>query len=75
MLRFNENNEIIREEEYNAILVGLQLKEDISRSMDELEGLAEAAGITVLGQVIQSMEKPNTATFIGSGKVKEIAEM
>ena len=75
MLRFNENNEIIREEEYNAILVGLQLKEDISRSMDELEGLAEAAGITVLGQVIQSLEKPNTATFIGSGKVKEIAEM
>ena len=25
--------------------------------------------------MIQSMEKPNTATFIGSGKVKEIAEM
>lgn len=75
MLRFNENNEIIREEDYNGILVGLQLKEDISKSMDELEGLAEAAGITVLGQVIQSLDKPNTATFIGSGKVKEIAEM
>ena len=33
MLRFNENNEIITEETYRAILVGLQRKEDISYSM------------------------------------------
>ena len=75
MLRFNENNEIIREDEYKAILVGLQRNEDISYSMKELEGLCEAAGAEVLGQMTQKMERPNTATFIGKGKVEELAEM
>ena len=75
MIRFDENNEIIREEEYRAILVGLQLKEDISHSMDELEGLAEADGVEVIGRMVQSLERPNTATFIGKGKVEELAEM
>ena len=49
MLRFNENNEVIREDEYKAILVGLQRNEDISYSMEELKGLAEAANVEVLG--------------------------
>ncbi|MDO4544917.1 MAG: GTPase HflX [Bacillota bacterium] len=74
MLRFNENNEVIRDEEYKAILVGLQLKEDISYSMEELAGLAEADGVEVIGSMIQSLEKPNTATLIGKGKVEELAE-
>lgn len=75
MLKFNENNEVIQNEEYKAILVGLQLKEDISYSMEELEGLAEAVGADVLGSMIQNLEKPNNATFIGKGKVEELAEM
>lgn len=75
MVRFNENNEIIRDDEYSAILVGLQLKEDISYSMDELEGLAEADGVHVLGRLMQTLERPNTATLIGKGKVEELAEM
>jgi len=75
MVRFNENNEIVRDEEYRAIIVGLQLKEDISYSMDELEGLAEADGVEVIGRVVQSLEKPNTATLIGKGKVEELREM
>lgn len=74
MVRFNDNNEIITEE-YRAILVGLQLKEDISYSMDELEGLAAADNVEVAGRIIQSLEKPNTATLIGKGKVEELAEM
>ena len=75
MVRFNENNEVIREEEYTAILVGIQLREDISYSMEELAGLAEADGVTVAGQMIQSLERPNTATLIGKGKVEELAEL
>lgn len=75
MLRFNENNEIIAEETYRAILVGLQRREDIAYSMEELAGLAEAAGVQVLGKVIQVLEKPNTATLIGKGKVCEVAEL
>ena len=43
--------------------------------MEELKGLCEAASIEVIGNVIQNMEKPNTATLIGSGKVEEIREL
>lgn len=75
MLRFNDNNEVIREDEYRAVLVGLAREEDISYSMEELKGLAEAAGVEVLGQMIQNLERPNTATLIGKGKVDELAEM
>lgn len=75
MVRFNENNEVIRNEEYTAILAGIQLREDISYSMEELAGLAEADGVAVAGQMIQSLERPNTATLIGKGKVEELAEL
>lgn len=75
MFRFNENNEVLREDEYNAILVGLRLEEDITDSMEELEGLAEAAGASVLGQMIQAADRPNTATLIGKEKVEELAEL
>lgn len=75
MVRFNENNEVIRNEEYTAILAGIQLREDISYSMEELAGLAEADGVAVAGQMIQSLERPNTATLIGKGKVAELAEL
>ena len=75
MVRFNENNEVIRNEEYTAILAGIQLREDISYSMEELAGLAEADGVTVAGQMIQSLERPNTATLIGKGEVEELAEL
>ena len=77
MLRFNENNEVIRQDEYKAILVGLQRdrEEDISYSMEELKGLAEAANAEVLGMMTQNLERPNTATLIGKGKVEELAEL
>lgn len=75
MLRFNENNEILRDEDYRAIIVGLQWKGDIESSMDELEGLCEADGIQVIGRVEQSLDKPNTATLIGKGKVEELAQL
>ncbi|MDD4200956.1 MAG: GTPase HflX [Eubacteriales bacterium] len=75
MLRFNENNEIIRNDQYRAIVVGLQWKEDITSSMDELEALCQADGIEVVGRVEQNLDRPNTATLIGSGKVLELAEL
>ena len=71
MLRFNDNNEVITEEKYKAILVGLELDEDISYSMEELTGLAEADNIEVLATMVQRAEKRNSATLIGSGKGQE----
>lgn len=74
-MRFTDDNEIIRDEEYRAILVGVQLDEDISYSMEELWALAEAAGVDVAGEMVQNKERPNTATYIGKGKVDELLEM
>ncbi len=74
-MRFTEDNKIIMDEEYRAILVGVQLDEDISYSMEELWALAEAAGVEVAGEMIQNKERPNTATYIGKGKVDELAEL
>ena len=73
MIKFNEQNEVIGEE-YNAILVGLELDEDISYSMEELKGLCEAASVTPLGTMIQRKERPDTATLISKGKVDELKE-
>jgi GTP-binding protein HflX len=42
-------------------------------SLSELERLADTAGLEVLGQTVQKLERPNAATFIGKGKAAEIA--
>ena len=75
MIKFDENNRVIENDSFRAILVGLSMGEDISYSMDELSLLAEAAEGEVLGQMVQNLERPNTATYIGKGKVEELAEM
>ncbi len=41
-------------------------------SLEELELLADTAGLDVVGQVTQKMDTPNPVTFIGSGKLEEI---
>ncbi len=42
-------------------------------SMSELHELATSAGADVVGEFIQSREKPDPATLIGRGKLEEIA--
>jgi len=44
-------------------------------SLAELTQLARTAGIQVVGQLTQRLERPNPATFIGSGKVEELADL
>ncbi len=41
-------------------------------SMEELARLAETAGSVVLDSMIQRRDRPDAATYIGSGKVKEL---
>ncbi|NLP30386.1 MAG: GTPase HflX [Clostridiales bacterium] len=74
MININENNEITKDE-YRAILVGLETEEDISYYMEELGGLAEAAGIEVAGEMVQVRKQPNKSLYIGKGKVEELALM
>jgi GTP-binding protein HflX len=44
----------------------------VEDSLDELTRLADTAGIDVVGQAIQRINNPNSATYIGSGKVQEV---
>ncbi len=74
MIRIKDDGTVVERAEYRGILVGVSLGENIDYSMHELEGLAEADGIQVLGVMTQNVEKINAATFIGSGKLKELAE-
>lgn len=44
----------------------------IDDSLDELERLAETAGLQVVGRAVQHLDRINPATFIGKGKLNEI---
>jgi len=75
MLKFGNDNEVITSEHERVVLAGVQTgSEDMSYSMSELAGLAAAAGAEVIGEAVQHLERINTATFIGKGKVEEIRE-
>ena len=57
-----------------AILVGLDDgAADDELLFDELEALADTAGIPALATVVQKRGKPDPATLIGRGKVDEVA--
>jgi GTP-binding protein HflX len=60
-----------------AALVGLvtsaSRRIEAEQSMEELAGLADAAGATVALRMLQERPKADPATFIGSGKVAALA--
>jgi GTP-binding protein HflX len=61
-----------------AALVGLfngsHRRFDPEHSLDELAGLTEAAGATVVVRLVQDRPRPDPATFLGKGKVAALAE-
>lgn len=60
-----------------VVLVGVWTEgsaQDADNSLKELAALAETAGSEVLDGLIQRRDKPDPATYIGSGKVKEVRE-
>ena len=52
-----------------GLMTGATRRLDAERSIEELEGLAEAAGARVVLRVLQERPRPDPATFLGSGKV------
>jgi len=59
-----------------AALVGVvnpSTRGDADHSLDELAGLADAAGARVVLRMLQERPKPDPATFIGAGKVSSLA--
>ena len=43
--------------------------------LDEIRGLADTAGLVVVGSMVQKRQQPDIATYIGSGKVDELKEL
>ena len=61
-----------------AILVGVILPRSTADPRDplgELASLAKTAGAKVVGTVLQRRQRIDAGTYVGSGKVKEIAEL
>ncbi len=61
-----------------VVLVGVWTEgtiKDAENSLAELKALAETAGSEVLEGLIQRRDKPDPATYIGSGKVTELKQV
>ena len=61
-----------------VVLVGVWTEgtaQDAENSLAELAALAETAGSEVLDGLIQRRDRPDPATFIGSGKAKELRDI
>ncbi len=64
--------------EERAVLVGLiqrgQTTELVYEHLDELAFLAETAGAIAIRNFVQKMDLPSKKTFVGKGKLEEIAD-
>jgi GTP-binding protein HflX len=56
-----------------GLVTGAARRADADQSLDELAGLADAAGADVALRILQERAKPDPATFIGSGKAASLA--
>ena len=67
----------IEEIEEKVILVGVSEQEgdDAEDSVTELAELVKTAGATVVGALIQKRETIHPGTYVGTGKVEEIAQL
>ena len=62
-----------------ALLIGAPRKGRNARHrtaehLEELARLADTAGAEVVGEVVQQIERPNPATYLGKGKVEELKQ-
>ena len=61
-----------------AVLVGLITQQQDERKtkeyLDELEFLAQTAGVEVVKRFTQKVENPSSTSYVGKGKLTEIAE-
>lgn len=60
-----------------AVLAGVLLpRRNVEETpLEELVGLAEAAGLRVVGQVVQRRDAPDAATYVGKGKAEELRQL
>lgn len=65
------------EQKEKLILVAVSLSDEDTtlRLLDELEELVDTAGAEVVGRIVQNRESISSATYVGKGKIDEIADM
>lgn len=68
-----DNDEII--EKVILFAADTENGDNINDNLDELEELVKTAGAVVVGRMIQKKEHIDNATYLGSGKVLELADM
>jgi GTP-binding protein HflX len=56
-----------------GLIAGRARRLEAERSLDELAGLAEAAGATVVLRMLQERPRPDPSTFLGKGKLATLA--
>jgi GTP-binding protein HflX len=56
-----------------GLVTGNTRRVDAEHSLEELAGLADAAGAQIVLRVLQERPRPDAATFLGSGKVELLA--
>ena len=56
-----------------GLAFGIDRPVDVEHSLEELRGLAAAAGVTVVLQVLQERPRPDPALLLGRGKVAMLA--
>lgn len=68
---FYENKELVEQ----VILVGVSTQDNgnMEESLDELEELAQTAGAVTVGRLIQNREMMHPGTYLGKGKLEELA--
>lgn len=65
----------MQEVQERLILVGVATSEhdDTKESLEELKELVKTAGAQTVAMVIQNREKPHAGTYLGKGKIEEVA--
>ncbi len=62
-----------------TIIVGVQRRGvpawEVNDNLDELEQLVDTAGGDTVARIVQNRPKPDPATFIGEGKVRQLADL
>ena len=70
-----DKKNIVNQEEH-AILVGViqpdQTESQVTEYLDELEFLAETAGVKTIKRFTQRLKHPDARSFVGKGKLEEI---
>jgi GTP-binding protein HflX len=70
-------SELLKRRE-RAILVGVLLPDgefNPDDPLDELGGLVRTAGLQIVGRVLQKRQRPDLASYLGSGKLEELKLM